>query len=234
MVMQLRKESETALPTERESDSIGSHSEVWLLLHQAIRNSIYSQARGQGVVSAEDLEDLASQKSLDLLLRIVDGRWDLRGHSPEEIRGFISMAARNGIIDLLRRFGRMVPLEGEVRGGEPRDMRDTRTLSPEEVTFGRDFVRALTGCLGTLPERSREVWFFRVFLELSSEEIAAHPRVQIRASHVDVLLHRARQAISRCMEQKGHRSGILPAGTFTELWKFYHPELMDQGSRTYE
>lgn len=233
MAMQLQPESDTAVSTESNSDSTSLHAEVWLLLHQAIRNSLQTQAPYQGRVSAEDLKDLASQKSIELLLRIVEGTWDLRDRSAEEIRGFISMAARNSIIDLLRRFGRLVSLEGESGTGESRDFRDTRTPSPEEVIRGGEFARALSGCLATLPERSQAIWFFRVFYELSSEEIAGHPTIRLRASHVDLLLQRTRQAISKCMEQRGHRSKNIPAGTFTQLWKLYHPERVDQGAPTH-
>ena len=53
----------------------------------------------------------------------------------------------------------------------------------------------------------------------STKEIAAHPLVSLKAGHVNVLLHRAREAMRTCMRSKGHEPRDMPVGTFVELWK---------------
>jgi DNA-directed RNA polymerase specialized sigma24 family protein len=85
----------------------------------------------------------------------------------------------------------------------------------------RDFAQALRGCAEELKPRSRLVWFLRIFCSMSSKEIAVHPEVKIKASHVDVLMQRARDAVRDCMRRKGYKPQDMPPGTFVEIWKTF-------------
>jgi len=69
-----------------------------------------------------------------------------------------------------------------------------------------------------LQVRSRAAWIFRVFYDMSSKQIATHPEVGVAAPHVDVIVHRAREAVGNCLTRKGHRSRELPHGAFVEAW----------------
>jgi DNA-directed RNA polymerase specialized sigma24 family protein len=85
----------------------------------------------------------------------------------------------------------------------------------------KEFVEALRHCTERLKVRARFAWFLRVFHEMSSKEIATHPAVRLKVSHVDVLLQRSRKAIRDCMERRGFEPKDMPSGAFVELWQAF-------------
>jgi len=203
-----------------------ARGELWLLLNTAICRYLRSHAAKLGSLGEQDLEDIAAEKSLDLLLKIESGEWDIQDRSPLEIAGFLSKVARNGLVDLYRQSGRLV-VTGE--DGRPEwDMDEQaqygrpRVPDPPDVQIARqEFSQALRRCADQLDARSRRIWFFRAFYTMSSKKIAAHPDVRLKASHVDVLLQRSRVAIRDCMHGQGHEPQDMPPGTFVELWKTF-------------
>ncbi len=208
-----------------------AQGEVWHLLNAVISKYVRVHMSTFGRVSREEVEDAASQKSLELFSKIERGTWNTKGHSAAQITTFLSNVARNALIDALRRAGRFVDLESQADDGERSAMNaqqqldrvarpaqeDTPLLSVER----EEFVQALQQCVGQLGEPSRTAWFLRVFCGMSSKEIASHPEIRRKASHVDVMMQRTRAAISDCMAGKGQREGDLPPGTFFELWKAF-------------
>jgi hypothetical protein len=76
----------------------------------------------------------------------------------------------------------------------------------------------LLGCLATLQPRCRLIWFFRVFYELPSGEISSHPRIQLEATHVDMLLQHACATIQRYLRKAGHRPTAIPTGVYARIW----------------
>ncbi len=214
-------------PDKAARDSI--REEVWLLLNSSIWQYLQIHVPRLGRAAREDLEDIASQKSLDLIRKLESKTWDVADRSPAEIAAFLSTVARNGLIDLLRETGRRVePREedrpawdvGEVAKGGAMTWAD----SPELLVERKEFAQALRMCAQHLKPQWRLVWFLRVFCEMSSKEIAAHPDVTLRASHVDVLMKRARDAIRDCMYQKGYEPQDMPPGTFLEIWRAFQLE----------
>lgn len=205
--------------------------QIWLLLDSAIAEYLRFHTSRLGRVSREDLEDIAAEKSSDLLRKIESRLWDLSGRSASEICAFLSSTARNGLVDRLRESGRRVDLGA----------RDGSTWEQEAAALGaagcatscamsspdaadvlverREFAGALRGCAEELDPRSRRVWFLRVFCEMPSKRIATHPQVRLEVSHVDVLLHRMRRRIRECMRRKGYEPADMPPGTFVELWR---------------
>jgi RNA polymerase sigma factor (sigma-70 family) len=211
-------------------------SEIWLLLHAALSGYLHRHAIRLGGVPAEDLEDLAAEKSLDLLRRCEQGMWSLEGREPGEIVVYLSHVARNGLLDLQRRVHRRFQAEPEDEGESPWDRPAARNPGPdvEAPDTGverRDFARALRSCAEHLNPRDRRIWFFRIFYEMSSKEIAAHPEVSLKASHVDVLLQRCRQAIRTCLARQGYAPGDMPRGVFGELWRAFRASGRDPGGR---
>jgi len=91
-----------------ESIRSGPLGEAWLLLNSSILRYLQIHATRLGSVPAEDLEDIASQKSLEIVRRIDNGRWEISERSRSKVTGFLSMVARNGLVDLLREQGRRV------------------------------------------------------------------------------------------------------------------------------
>ncbi|MBU1702089.1 MAG: sigma-70 family RNA polymerase sigma factor [Candidatus Eisenbacteria bacterium] len=205
---------------------------AWFLLNASISKYLRIHLSRLGKASPEDLEDIASQKSLDLLRRIESGSWEMTGRTDGEIMGFLSKAARNGLLDHLREKRRRIEPVDEDRPewdvGPDTLENAVRTMSPidpPDIQVERnEFAAALRECAEQLSDRSRKIWFFRVFCGLSSREIACHPEVSLKASHVDVLLQRTRIMIRDCMRQKGHHPQEIPPGTFVELWKAFRLE----------
>ena len=71
-----------------------------------------------------------------------------------------------------------------------------------------------------------------MFYDMSSKEIASHPEVCLKPNHVDVILLRARQLITKCMRSRGYEPGDALPGTFVELWKAFRvQELLEDRGR---
>jgi RNA polymerase sigma factor (sigma-70 family) len=199
--------------------------ELWLILNAAIRRYLKLHARRFTRLPRADLDDLASEKSLDLLRNLDTGVWGIADRTDDEIAGFLWKVARNGIVDFLR----SPESRRRAAGSDPEQGREAtvrasaaEVVSPDAQAEARGFVEALADCAGRLEARSRRVWFFRVFHGLSTREIAVHPDVALEPGGVDVLLHRIRGKIRDCMERKGHRVRELPAGTFVAVWMTFH------------
>jgi hypothetical protein len=62
------------------------------------------------------------------------------------------------------------------------------------------------------------VWIFRVFLEMSTRQIAAHPEIAMKPGAVDVALARTRDKVRVCMKRRGFDPRDMPPGTFAVLW----------------
>jgi RNA polymerase sigma factor (sigma-70 family) len=207
--------------TETESDRI--RSEIWLLLNTALRKYLRMHAQRRGAIPREEEEDLASERSLDLLRRIVSGLWEPATLPPAQIAGYLSVVARNSIINSLSRSRRSESL-GEVWDlpGERQPMARLDAHRPQGADAGlsrRDFAEALHHCLTRLAPRARTAWMLRAFCGLGSREIASHPEVLVQSGHVDVLLYRARQTLRQCMGKRGQNSEEIPPGTFAHLWR---------------
>jgi len=200
-----------------------ARAEAWELLNFSISKYLRIHSTRLGAVSREDFEDIAAEKSLDLLRKVESGAWDLSHRPAADIRGFLSKVARNGLVDALREAGRRVEPADEDRpeweiGVTGEEITMSATEAPDIRVEQKEFAGALRRCAENLNPRSRLVWFFRVFLSLSSKEIAAHPEVRLKVTHVDVLLQRAREGIRECMKTRGFDPQDMPPGVFVELW----------------
>ncbi len=211
----------TISSTSADSDRGHVRDRLWLILRLALLRYLRMHGARFGSVRPEDLEDLGAQKSLELLDRIVSGAQDLGGRTGAQIAAFLSVAARNAVLDLAKRDGRLVrpePHEWERQAHGPTS--DPNQTSEAEARIdAAEFTRDLLRCLGGLQPRSRLIWFFRAFYEMSSREIAAHPRIGLAFAHVDVLMQRNRDAIQKCLAQAGHESGHIPAGAYALVWE---------------
>ena len=203
--------------------------EIWAILNLALRRYVTHHRSQILRLSPEEIEDLASEKSLEIFRNLESGQWTLSGRSGGEVAAFLSAAARHGLIDLLRRPEFRRRARGTVT--DPATGPEEGRIAPDNPETQRErseFARALRQCADRLQPRARRIWFFRIFYGLASKEIAAHPAVDLRPSHIDVLLQRVRESIRVCMEQKGLRLRELPPGTLAEIW------LTVRGPRTLE
>jgi RNA polymerase sigma factor (sigma-70 family) len=201
-------------------------TEFWLLLRTAISRYVRFHASSWDGITREDIEDIAAQKSLDLFCKAKAGQWDPSGHRPDEIAGYLSTVARHGLVDHLRKSGREIKLGNADSAAYNPAGPDTQNVvhhskPPDVPVQRREFIQALRGCADRLAPRSRLIWLFRVFYDMTSKEIARHPEVCVKASHVDVLLQRARKILRECMGEKGFDPKDTPPGAFVELWKAF-------------
>ena len=207
-----------ALPAGRDA----LRASLWLALHGALMRYLRGRSHG-GFARAEDLEDIASAKAIDLLARAESGLWAPQGRTSGEIASYIATVARNGLTDLARRArraGHQVSLgDGFDDDGEPREtMPQSPDAPPHAEAEARELARALVECVERLQPKARRVWFMRAFYDMTSREIAGHPEVKLDAAYVDVVTMRARDAIRACLERKGHEATDPPPGAFVQLW----------------
>jgi RNA polymerase sigma-70 factor, ECF subfamily len=190
---------------------------LWPLLHAALHASLRAQAGRVAPVSREDLEDLASQKALELSTRAEEGTWDTRGRADHEVAGYVARVARHALVDLARRAGRSCapPEDADAWAAALAEATD-EPPRPEDALVAREFARALVACAEALAPRARAAWFGRVFLERPSRELAA--TLGVNAAHVDVIVQRARAALRACMKGRGHADEAPRVGAFADVW----------------
>src|SRR5262249_33272709 len=126
--------------------------------------------------------------------------------------------ARNGLVDRLRKTHRN---DGYLHTAATADLMSAADAAEVNVQH-EQFVSAIRACVATLAPRARIVWSFRVFLDMPSKKIAAHPDVRMTPAAVDMLFSRTRQMLRACMESKGFNSDDAPPGTFVALWQMLH------------
>jgi RNA polymerase sigma factor (sigma-70 family) len=219
-------------PATRLDEPMALLERLWLVVNLAVRRYLRIHSARFASVRPEDIEDLSSQKTLELLEKIVSRSWDLSNRTAAEIAAYISASARNALLDQGRRAVRLV---------RPEDHEWERTMSestPESFGGARNedwvdaeaYSRDLLGCLGGLAPRARLVWFFRAFYELSSREIAEHPRIKLEVGHVDVLMQRTRTAIQQCLRKAGHEATDIPAGVYARIWDVSRSWVQTEGN----
>lgn len=210
-------EAATALRGAQPAARPGARAALWPLVHAALFASLRVQAGRVATVRNEDLEDMASQKALELLVQAEEGTWDPRGRADHEVAGYLAKVARHALIDFARRRGREVPEYDDAEAWAVAIAeRVPEPARPEDTLVAREFARALRICSDALAPRARSAWFRRAFLERPSSEIAA--RLGVKVAHVDVIVQRARAALRECMRTKGHPGSELMPGAFVEIW----------------
>jgi RNA polymerase sigma factor (sigma-70 family) len=200
----------------------GLRAEAWLLLRDALMSFLRGYATRLYRANLEDLEDLASEKALDLLRRGESGEWNPDGRLASEVAGYVAATARNGLLKLARRNGRAVSASPEQI--ETMSLATSVTPRPAEAPASaavevREFMDSLRDCIAKLQPRARRVWFFRVYYEMSSRAIATTPGIELTPEHVDVVMQRARESLRVCMGSAGFESRADAPGVFIELWE---------------
>ncbi len=233
----LRDACELLLESSTTAGRSKAEGEIWQILNLALSIYLRSHARHMGGVAQEDLEDLAADKSLDLMTRIADGKSDFRGRAPGEIMSFFSKVSKNELLGFFKRQGRFVKTPEDQEGEREWDMsgaigKTVGDLSDEaDIPLERkEFSAALVECAKRLKPRARKTWLFRLLFNMASKDIAVHPKIDIEPSHVDVLLQRCRGEISNCMDRKGFRAGDLPQGVFAVLWQSFRGSDLSPGA----
>ena len=190
---------------------------IWVLIHTALFTYLRSHSRRLGLADPEDLFDLASEKSLDLLGQISTGKWNLSEMEPLSVAAYVSKVARNDLIDWIKRKRS----RQAAQAGFAEKMARKHAATPQEKLERMEFARALRECAESLSPRSRLIWILRVFAGLATKQIAGNPRIDLKPDHVDVLMQRARRHMCDCMEKKGFDTTIIPGGCFGEMLRSF-------------
>lgn len=88
-------------------------------------------------------------------------------------------------------------------GARPRDWGD-----PEESLRQQRFWDVFDACLKHLPENTARVFMMREFLEFETPEVCRE--LSISVSNCNVILHRARNGLRRCLEKNWFAPGEHP------------------------
>lgn len=192
-------------------------AELWTLVNAAVTRYVRLHSQSYGHVAAEDVRDIASEKAVAFIRSLENGARDLGELQSSQVCSYLSILARNGLVDALRKsHGRTGEVHEEEKEGTP--------VAPEsdgaEINLRHhEFLRAICGCVSSLAPRAQTAWFLRAFLDMPSKKIAGHPDVRMTPTAVDMMLSRTRRALSECMEKKGLDPGDAPPGTFVALWE---------------
>lgn len=197
--------------------------EFWLLLNAALARYLRIHSlRFQGG-NTEDLEDIASEKTLGLLRRFDRGAWDPREYAPAALAGFISTTARNGLIDH-HRVVSSKRSRAEVTS-LPEAPAHGPSSSPELAVDRQQFAESVRHCALAMTPRARTVWFLRALLGLPSRVVAAHPAVRMKVGAVDMMMSRCRHHMAQCMRSQGFQSADIPPGVLPTLWEAFRAEI---------
>ena len=129
------------------------------------------------------------------------------------LKTWVFAILKHKITDLLRYRQRWVDVEKQsdsdddealpsvfdTRGFWHQEDRPNRWAQPVEAIDDAHFWRVFEACLEDLPPAQGRVFMMREFIELDSDEICQS--VDISASNLHVLLHRARLRLRRCLEE---------------------------------
>ena len=191
-------------------------SELWVLINAVLARYVRIHSRSLGKVDTEEVRDIASEKAMAFVHNLRNGNRDADVLHASQMSAYVSVLARNGLVDALRKSGRNERSAGAVPAVAP------VANASEDAESGvrhEQFLTAIRDCVGALTPRARNVWFFRAYLDMTSREIAAHPDVGMTASAVDMLLSRTRRALGECMSKKGLNADDAPPGAFVALWE---------------
>lgn len=211
-----------ALAADDPSAAGRSREQAWILLYGVLAAYVRSRAGTIRSLGREDVRDVAAEKALDLMRQIDARSWDPSHAAPEQIRAYVIAAARNAVVDHAKSHRvELVPLDAGEGEGADAAAPAALAVAPtqEAVVDGRGYAAAILACLSNLTPKNRIVWYLRILLELTSQQIARHPSVRMRPGAVDVMLFRLRAAMRRCLAGRGVDPTSIPPGTFAWLWE---------------
>lgn len=194
---------------------------LWLIANAAVSRYVRYHAQSSRI-DPEDVCDIASEKALAFILRASSPEWTSGQSHPGQVCSYFSTLARNGLVDLHRRQTRYVAPDATMAIREGVAL---RVLQPEARLARTRYAEALAACLSQLAPRARLAWFLRVMLDMSTKDIGRHPRIDMSATAVDMMLSRARRAVRKCIELKGLDPREIPPGTLAVLYETIRHEL---------
>jgi RNA polymerase sigma-70 factor, ECF subfamily len=140
------------------------------------------------------------------------------------LKTWVFAILRNKIVDLIRQLSRTTNISAISPQEESMDQafetlfkanahwtpaaRPSDWGNPEEALRQQRFWDVFDACLKHLPENTARVFMMREFLEFETGEVCAE--LSISTSNCNVILHRARTGLRRCLEKNWFAAGEQP------------------------
>lgn len=190
-----------------------------------IDNSFIAEVRSDMLRFAQlQLRDaaLAEDAVQEALLGALSGERSFSGRSA--LKTWVFSILRNKIVDLIRVQSRTTNVSALAEEGASLDQAfeelfktnahwrpDTRPRGwgdPAEVLREQGFWNVFEICLNHLPENTARVFMMREFLEFETAEVCQ--TLAISVGNCNVILHRARNGLRRCLESSWFAPGEKP------------------------
>jgi RNA polymerase sigma-70 factor (ECF subfamily) len=140
------------------------------------------------------------------------------------LKTWVFAILKNKIVDLIRRQARTTNISALSAEEESMDQafetlfkanahwtpaaRPSNWGDPEESLRQQRFWDVFDACLKHLPENTARVFMMREFLEFETSEVCLE--LSITTSNCNVILHRARNGLRRCLEKNWFSAGEQP------------------------
>lgn len=158
----------------------------------------------------------------EALVAALDNTKEFAGRSA--VKTWIFAILKNKIIDLIRQQARTTNVSALSAEEECLDQafeslfktnahwipgaRPNNWGNPEEALREQGFWQVFDACLKHLPENTARVFMMREFLEFETSEVCQELNLSI--SNCNVILHRARNGLRRCLESNWFSAGEQP------------------------
>jgi len=196
-------------------------------------------ANSSGLINDADLDDirrdmvrfahlqlrdqaLAEDAVQEALLAALDNAKGFAGRAA--LKTWVFAILKNKIVDLIRRQSRTINISALSAEEESLDQafekqfkanahwapaaRPSDWGNPEETLRQQQFWAVFDACLRHLPENTARVFMMREFLEFETPEVCRE--LSITTSNCNVILHRARNGLRRCLEKSWFSAGERP------------------------
>src|SRR6185436_11163303 len=94
-------------------------SELWVLINAVLARYLRIHSRSLGKVDTEEVRDIASEKAMAFVHNLRSGNRDAYVLHAEQMSAYVSVLARNGLLDALRKSGRNERSAGAVPAVAP-------------------------------------------------------------------------------------------------------------------
>jgi RNA polymerase sigma-70 factor, ECF subfamily len=162
---------------------------------------------------------LAEDAVQEALLAALDNAKGFAGRAA--LKTWVFAILKNKIVDLIRRQSRTINISALSGDEESLDQafetqfkanahwapaaRPSDWGDPEATLHQQQFWAVFDACLRHLPENTARVFMMREFLEFETPEVCRELR--ITTSNCNVILHRARNGLRRCLEKSWFSAG---------------------------
>src|SRR6185436_573572 len=113
--------------------------------------------------------------------RLERHEWEPVAYTPAQLCAFLARVSRNGVLDQLHLRRRETQAWWDDSDADEVTAVRAELVDPTDVSReveASESAEKIVGCFESMTPRARLVWLLRVFYELSSEEVAAHPELR--------------------------------------------------------